>query len=118
MRNAIGIVARRKDKKKMASIICCLDMHDDNYLGLSMDHQCLPLEPRHKFKKASAKELKKNAKHAKALKSSLERKRRRRMITIVNCLFNLSFVYYQRKQCTRDSLEYQLNNNTQHVYES
>ena len=27
----------RKDKKKMSSLTCCLDMHDDDYLGLSMN---------------------------------------------------------------------------------
>jgi len=42
-------------------------MHDDNYLE---KHFFAFGVPRNKFKKASAKELKKNAKHVKALNNS------------------------------------------------
>ena len=63
----------RKDKKKMASLTCCLDMHDDDYLGLSMNEQFVNFGvPKKKFKKATAKEVKKNAKHVRDLKRRWE----------------------------------------------
>ena len=51
----------------MASLSCYLDMHDGNYLGLSMDEQYSALQvPKQRFKKPSAKEVKKNVKFSKA----------------------------------------------------
>ena len=53
----------------MASLTCCLDMHDDDYLGLSMNEQFMNFGvPKKKFKKATAKEVKINAKHVRDLK--------------------------------------------------
>ena len=57
----------------MASLTCCLDMHDDDYLGLSMNEQFVNFGvPKKKFKKATAKEVKKNAKHVRELKRRWE----------------------------------------------
>ena len=59
----------------MASLTCCLDMHDDDYLGLSMNEQFVNFGvPKKKFKKATAKEVKKNAKHVRELKRRWERR--------------------------------------------
>ena len=67
----------RSDKKKAASLSCCLDMHDENYLGLSMDEQYSAFGvPKMKFRKPSAKEVKKNAKHVKALRERWEKEMR------------------------------------------
>ena len=52
-------------------------MHDENFLGLSMDEQYSAFGvPKQKFKKQSAKEVKKNAKHVKALSEKWEKEMR------------------------------------------
>ena len=57
----------------MASLTCCLDMHDDDYLGLSMNEQFVNFGvPKNKFKKPTAKDVKKNAKHVRDLKRRWE----------------------------------------------
>jgi len=52
-------------------------MHDENYLGLSMDEQYSAFGvPKQKFKKPSATEVKKNVKHVKALSERWEKEMR------------------------------------------
>jgi len=52
----------------------CLDMHDDDYLGLSMDEQFLYFGVlKKKFKRPTAKEVKRNGKHVRELKRRWER---------------------------------------------
>ena len=64
----------------MASLTCCLDMHDDDYLRLSMNEQFLFFgAPKKKFKKPAAKELKRNGKHVRELKRRWEKEVRDRM---------------------------------------
>ena len=57
----------------MAFLTCCLDMYDDDYLGLSMNEQFVNFGvPKKKFKKPTAKEVKKNGKHVRELKRRWE----------------------------------------------